>query len=131
MNESQQRINEANQETGSYNWLLTLPLIEFNYNLNKEQFWDALRLRYSWNIPRTPTECASGSKFSVQLTLSCKKVGFITLRHNLIRDITASLLSEVCKDVRREPSLIKLTCEVFNKTTSKKNDEAKLDVSAL
>ena len=27
MNESQQRINEANQETGSYNWLLTLPLI--------------------------------------------------------------------------------------------------------
>ena len=131
MNESQQRINEANQETGSYNWLLTLPLIEFNYNLNKEQFWDALRLRYSWNIPRTPTECACGSKFSVQHSLSCKKGGFITLRHNEIRDITASLLSEVCKDVRREPSLIKLTGEVFNETTAKKNDEARLDVSAL
>ena len=63
--------------------------------------------------------------------MSCKKGGFITLRHNEIRDITASLLSEVCKDVRREPSLIKLTGEVFNETTAKKNDEARLDVSAL
>ena len=61
---------------------MTLPLAEFNYNLNKEQFWGALRLRYNWNIPRTPTECACGSKFNVQHALSCKKDGFTTLRHN-------------------------------------------------
>ena len=100
--------------------LTTLPLAEFNYNLNKEQFWDALRLRYNWNIPRTPTECACGSKFTVQHALSCKKGGFITLRHNEVRDITA----EVCKDVRKEPLLTKLTGENIDEKTTKIGDEA-------
>ena len=103
MDEIQLRVNEENQQTRSYNWLTTLPLAEFNYNLNKEQFWDALRLRYNWNIPRTPTECACGNKFTVQHALSCEKGGFITLRHNEV--------DEVCKDARKEPLLTKLTGE--------------------
>ena len=131
MNELQQRINEANQEPGSYNWLTTLPLKEFKYNLNKEQFWDALRLRYGWCMPRIPSECACGNKFNIQHALSCKKGGFITLRHNEVRDITASFLNEVCKDVRKEPSLIKLTGEQINEKATKTGDEARLDVSAL
>ena len=36
-------------------------------------------------------------------TLSCKKGGFITLKHNEVRDITSDLLDEVCVDVRKEP----------------------------
>ena len=48
-----------------------------------------------------------------------------------MRDITASFLNEVCKDVRKEPSLIKLTGEQINEKATKTGDEARLDVSAL
>ena len=129
--DQESRVNEANQQTGSYNWLTTLPLAEYNYNLNKEQFWDTLRLRYNWNIPRTPTECACGSKFTVQHALSCKKGGFITLRHNEVRYITSSFLDEVCKDVRKEPLLTKLTAENIDEKTAKIGDEARLDISVV
>ena len=131
MDELQLRVNEASQQTGLYNWLTTLPLAEFNYNLDKEQFWDALMLRCNWNIPRTPTECTCGSKFTVQHALSCKKGGFITLRHNEVRDITASFLDKVCKDARKEPLLTKLTGENVDEKTAKIGDEARLDISAL
>ena len=52
-------------------------------------------------MPRIPSsECACANKFNIQHSLSCKKGGFITLRHNEVRDITASFLNEVCKDVK-------------------------------
>ncbi|XP_057308551.1 uncharacterized protein LOC130646905 [Hydractinia symbiolongicarpus] len=38
------RLNESNMECGVSNWLTTLPIKELNYDLNKEQFFDALRL---------------------------------------------------------------------------------------
>ena len=67
----------------------------------------------------------------MQHSISCKKGGFVTLRHNEIRDITATLLSEVCKDVECEPNLIPLNGEQSNlNRTSKINNDVRLDVSA-
>ena len=37
--------------------------------------------------------------------LSCKKGGFVTLKHNELRDITAEMLGEICRDVKVEPML--------------------------
>jgi len=50
-----------------------------------------------------PEKCECGSRFTVDHALSCKKGGFISLRHNILRNITSSLLAEVCKDVCIEP----------------------------
>jgi len=61
--------------------------------------------------------------------MTCKKGGFISCRHNEIRDILAKLLDEVCRDVDIEPALLPLTGENFNKTSNSTN-EARLDVSA-
>ena len=68
------------RETGSSNWLSVVLVKEYNQVLNKQQFWDGLRLRYNQQIPGLP----------------CKKGGFITI------------LLETCKDVEVEPSLIEL-----------------------
>ena len=54
-----------------------------------------------------------------------KKGGFVTLRHNEVRDITTSLLNEVCKDVHKEPPLIQLTGETFEQRTANTSDEAR------
>ena len=35
-----------------------------------------------------------------------KKGGFVTLRHNSLRDLTANILKEICKDVSIEPPIL-------------------------
>ena len=57
MNEQFKRNIEIIRETGSSNWLSVVPVKEYNYTLNKQQFWDSLRLRYNWPIPGLPATC--------------------------------------------------------------------------
>jgi len=61
--------------------------------------------------------------------LSCPKGGFICLRHNDVRDFTAELLSEVCRDVRCEPILQEVTGEILPASSITTN-EARVDVAA-
>jgi hypothetical protein len=104
---------EINQENGASSWLTTLPLKEEGYTLNKQSFWDLIRLRFGWSLNRLPETCECGSKFSTEHAMSCKKGGFITLRHNSIRNTTGKLLGEVCRDVTIEPMLQPLSGESF------------------
>ena len=46
------------------NWLELC--IECNCALNKQQFWDSLRLKYNWSISCLPTICPCGEKLNVQ-----------------------------------------------------------------
>ena len=66
----------------------------------------------------------------MQHAFSCKKGGFVTLCHNMIRDVTARLLKEVCHDVRVEPQLLPITGEDLKEATANKSSEARLDISA-
>ena len=74
-------------------------MVESQIDLAKQQFWDSIRLRYGWSIANLPTTCACGSTYTIQHSNSCKKGGFINIRHNGVRHLTAKLLSEVCHDV--------------------------------
>ena len=124
------RLLEAACERGASNWLNILPLESDGFALNKQEFTDAIRLRYGWSLDRVPMNCPCGSKFSVQHAMSCKKGGFVHARHNEVRDITAHLLSEVCNDVSVEPILQPLTGEQFRYRTANRSEEARLDVAA-
>ena len=62
--------------------------------------------------------------------MSCQKGGFISIRHDEIRDITCSLLKEVCSDVTKEPLLQPLQGEDFNYKTANVEQEARVDISA-
>lgn len=128
---AEKRQNEANRENGVSNWLTTLPLKEWGYDLNKQQFWDAIRIRYNWNLERLPSQCICGARFDLCHALSCKKGGMVTLRHNEVRDITAGLLKEICHDVKTEPALIEIGGERMDERTANTKNEARLDVSAL
>ena len=66
---------------------------------------------------------------SVDNTLNCKLSGYVTIRHNNIRDLEAALLKDVCKDVKIEPELMPLgNSETQSSNTAEK---ARLDVSAV
>ena len=124
------RTNDINCETGASIWLTTLPIEEKGFSLTKREFWDSVHLRYGWPLPRLPSKCACGETFNVAHALSCKKGGFVTQRHNELRDMTADLLSEVCRDVCVEPTLNQLTGETLSYRTANTAPDARLDVSA-
>ena len=117
-------------EKGASNWLSALPIKSYSFHLHKSAFRDAIHLRYGWNIPDKPSTCTCGQPFSIEHTLSCAKGGFPSIRHNEIRDITASLLSEVCSNVEIEPHLQPLTGEQLTLQTANREPNARLDIAA-
>ena len=73
--------------------------------LSKRKFRDALRLRYDWPIPDSPSVCVYGCSFTVDHAMICQRGDLIIQRRNEIRDLEAELLDMVCYDVAIEPSL--------------------------
>ena len=98
--------------------------------MNKQEFRDALYLRYSITLPKLPSTCVCGAAFGVDHALNCARGGFIIIRHNEIRDLTSDLLNTVCNDVQVEPMLQPLTGERFKLRTANVEEGARLDVSA-
>ena len=107
-----------------------LPLSDQDFCLHKGEFRDALCLRYGWSLINTPRLCNCGKTFTTDHAMVCHMGGFPTIRHNEIRDITASLLTEVCPNVAVEPHLQPLTGETFRLASTNTDDGARLDVRA-
>lgn len=55
--------------------------------LNKQEFRDSLRLRYNLPLQDLPSTCACGEPSNVSHVLSCKKGGFVTQRHDGLRNL--------------------------------------------
>ena len=70
-----------------------------------------------------------GVKFTTELSFSCAKGGFPSIRHNEIHDLTANLLTEVGHEVQVEPHLQPITGEQFPLASSNVNDGPRLDIS--
>ncbi len=93
-------------------------------------FVDALALRYGWCPPNTATNCACGANFTIEHALSCPRGGFQSIRYNEIRDLTATLMTEVCNDVCVEPDLQALSSKTMARRTAITTDNARLDIAA-
>ena len=52
-----------------------------DFDLNKSEFRDAVKLRYDWEIPDTSSVCVCGDIFSVDHAMICKRGGFVIPRH--------------------------------------------------
>ena len=55
----------------SSNWLTALPIQEQGFHLNKQELWDALCLRYGWQLSNVPDHCVCGSPFSADHAMIC------------------------------------------------------------
>ena len=99
-----------------------------DFDLNKREFRDAVRLRYDWPIPDNPSVCVCGSMFTVDHAMICQRGGLVIQRHNEIRDLQAELLDMVCYDVQVEPALQPITGEELARGTNQTPD-ARLDVN--
>jgi hypothetical protein len=129
VNEKLRRQIELLCEKGAGAMLSALPVKSLDNVFDKQSFRDAIRMRYDWNLPDTPKHCACGDKYTTDHIFMCKNGGYVSMRHDNIRNLEASLLREVCKDVKVEPNLL----PIGNTETESKNQAAKarLDVSAI
>ena len=75
------------RDGGAGSWLTALPLDKLGFTLNKSDFRDALRLRYNIPITDIPSYCVCGERSNVIHVLSCKKAGFVSQRHDNVRDL--------------------------------------------
>ncbi len=72
------------------------------------------------------------SRFSVEHAIPYPRGAFPIIRHNETRDLTASVLTEVCHDVRVEPDLhpiTKINKETLSATTANTSEGARLDIA--
>ena len=65
MSKEKLRGNEVAQMKGASAWLTALPLKEEGYVLSKREFFDAVMIRYMWEVKRLPSKCVCGQGFSV------------------------------------------------------------------
>ena len=130
MNNYQKQLLEVSSEVGASSWLNAIPLKKYGFHLEKQSFRDALYLRYGVPLSRLPQKCVCGAPFNEVHGLNCQRGGFVVIRHNEVRDLTAELLAEVCNDVATEPSLTPISGEEFESNTTSREDEARCDVAA-
>ena len=98
--------------------------------MNKQEFNDAVLLRYDFGLKGVPTTCSCGDPYTVNHALICKSGGYVSMRHNKLRDLTGELLTVAgCKDMKIEPQLLPLSGEELL-PGSNKSEFAQLDVSA-
>ena len=90
-----QRAVEFITEKGASSWLSVIPLKEMNFTLNKREFRDAIKLRYGWEFSDIPTVCVCVDLFDADHAMIYMRGGYITQRHNKIRDLEAEILQVV------------------------------------
>ena len=129
MSKEKLRGNEVAQMKGASAWLTALPLKEEGYVLSKREFFDAVMIRYMWEVKRLPSKCVCGQGFSVPHAMTCTNGGYIHRRHDKIRDLFAELIDEVATEVQTEPPLQPLSGEVLP-SGANTEDEARLDIAA-
>ena len=107
-----------------------MSILEHGFHLYKGDFRDALSLRYGITPSNTSSICQCGTSFTVDHAMVCPFGGFSTIGYNEVRDLTASLLTEVCHNVITEPSLWPITSETFCLSSANTTNDAHLDVKA-
>ena len=105
-------------------------MVEKGFDVIKQQFWDSIRLQYSWPRSNLSIACVCRSTFTIQHSISCKKGVFINIHYNDVKHLTANLLSEVYRDVQVESTLLPLTEERMENRTAFETNEARLNITA-
>ena len=86
------RLIEASTENGASIWLTVIPIKRNGFFLEKQAFWDAIRIRYNILLERLPTIRVRGDSFNLQHALFCPNGGLVITRHNELRNLTAEIV---------------------------------------
>jgi len=109
------RAVDLTTQKGASSWHTVLPIRDMNFDLNKSEFPDAVKLRCDWEVSDMPPVCVCGYHFNVDHAMICKRGGFVIQCHNKLRDFEAEMLRMVCNGVGIEPVLQDITGKELNR----------------
>ena len=118
------------QEKGASIWLTTVPMDEHAFCSLTGDFHDLICLRYGWKPQPMPSHWSDGEPFTMEHALSSNRGGYVSLRHNEVRDLLTDLLSDTCNKVTVEPHLQPVCGERFQSASAITADEARLNIQA-
>ena len=131
VSDQQQLLLSIAGEPGVSSWLTAEPSYENGLILNKNDFRDAICLRYGFLIDGLPATCVCGSDMTVDHAMTCPCGGYPMVRHNEVRDVVADAMSSAFQDVEVEPVLLPYSGEdLFWKTTNR-SEEARVDIRTV
>lgn len=130
LSQTQQLLVEIAGERGVSSWLTIQPTYDSKSILSKQDFGDALAIRYGLPLTGLPASCVCGSDLTIDHALVCPCGGYPAARHDEIRDVIADVLQEVNTDVEIEPRLLPLTGENLPGRTCNRAPDARLDIRA-
>ena len=107
-----------------------LPIQDHGFTLHKSAFRNTVCLRYGWELKQLPSHCLCGKLLNIEHAPSCPTGEFPIIRHNEIRDITVSLMTEVYHSVSVEPLLQPLAGEQLSTKSAVTTDEGTADIQA-
>ncbi len=110
-------------------WVQEIEKLSY-FTCSEPTFRDVVYLRYGWPLLNSLESCICGCPFTIDHVLSCPRGGFTIVRHNELRDPTATLLSDVGSNVITEPLLQPLNGERFPHRTTNTAPNARLDIAA-
>ena len=101
------QTNEKVHIAGS--WLYQYKIMASPFT--KSEFRDALRVRYNKQLQGMSSKCPCSQKYNLNHALTCKRGGFVVIRHINVRDFETNLLKTIQNDVEVEPALQKIDNE--------------------
>ena len=116
MDSSLQLALDLAVEKGATTWLTALPLDEYRMLLSCDMV----------GFLFVPQHTVIVEHLSVEHALSCPNDGLPSIRHNEVRDLTATLLTEVCSHVATEPELQPVSQEEFSLSAVYVQDGARM-----
>ena len=122
-----QKKRSFKQEKVDSSWLTVLPIEEHGFTLTKNEFRDAILLRYNKVLTGMPSQFPCGQNYDVTHAMNCKKGVFIIMRHNNVRGFEVNLLKTTLNNVEIEPKLQKIDNEGLNGLAG---DDARPDMRA-
>ena len=106
-----------------------MPTYAHDTILHKNDFVDAIYIRYGWKLLNILLEYKCHAKFDLQHALDCHLGGLRTMQHNEVRDNMAQFMRDAgFPAVEIEPELIPLSGETFHYKTANKKEEARSDI---
>eukprot|EP01068_Selenidium_serpulae_P010606 Selendium_serpulae@DN5499_c0_g1_i6.p1 len=105
LDNQQKRCVERAVDYHTGSWLTACPTTTIEFDLSREEFRDALALRYGWQMTEMPATCdGCNARMNVAHALECKKGGMVIRRHNEVRDALGDLCSLAWgRQIVREP----------------------------
>ena len=98
-------------EQGASAWLSVVPIRKHDLCLDRQEWADAMALRFGQTPHNLPVRCGCGKPGEAAHFLHCPLGGFPHARHNVLRDFLLDMCVAVFARVRREPRLESLSQE--------------------